>query len=57
MAEQKEVRNRLNESLKQKLSVKRIGNITNAITVNKKIFFKFALHTMYLYIDYYIFNK
>ena len=36
--EQKEVRNRLNESLKQKLRVKRIGNITNVITVNRKIF-------------------
>ena len=36
--EQKEVRNRLNESLKQKLRVKRIGNITNLITVNGKIF-------------------
>ena len=55
--EQKEVRNRLNESLKQKLRVKRIGNITNVITVNGQDIFKFGLHTMYLCIDYYIFNK
>lgn len=44
-------------NFKIKLRVKIIGNITNVITVNGQDIFKFGLHTMYLCIDYYIFNK
>ena len=42
-----------------KIKVKGKDNrtITNVITVNGQDIFKFGLHTMYLCIDYYIFNK